>query len=486
MREALSIVRKDARHFRVILSGFLTLMALYGWMECVLPRRPAVLRLTNLFELVLMLGAWYLVLLAIHEERLPGDNQYWLTRPIHRRHLLLGKSLFIACFFNLPLLVVHIVALSSNGLSPLHFVWALTARQLFFAMLLLPVAAIAAITENLMQFALAAFLAFGAILLGGLGMMEAGSQGRGSDGFQWILTWAFGGFALAVLVGVLLLQYSRRTTLLSRSILTGGFLACGVMPMMNLWFCAFMLQARLSRLPRSVSTIQMSLDPARDFALGRTGQAFVRVDLPVQVSGIPPGMEVLSERINATIEASGERSWESGWVFPNETPKRRGQTPVLPKDGSGWQYLNVDRDVFERVKDKPAHLHLQVALTLLGKPKITRLRVPTVNRYVPEVGICHAMPNRLMCLSPFGRADWIDVQTQTPGTALKTDMGIRPDVSYGPDPLEPPGLGLWETVIDAMFMANLSGKDMVFETRQAVAHFVRDLDIRQVRLARYR
>ena len=34
-------------------------------------------------------------------------------------------------------------------------------------------------------------------------------------------------------------------------------------------------------------------------------------------------------------------------------------------------------------------------------------------------------------------------------------------------------------------MANLSGKDMVFETRQALTHFVRDLEIHQVRLARY-
>jgi hypothetical protein len=492
MRQALCIVRKDARHFRVHLSGFLILMALYGWMESALPRLPAVLRLTNLFELVLMLGAWYLVLLAIHEEKLPGDNQYWLTRPIHRRHLLLGKTLFIAFFFNLPLLVVHIVALSSNGLSPLHFVVALAARQLFFIVVLLPVAAMAAVTENLMQFALAAFLAFGAILLAGLGMAEAAPQYR-PDGFQWILTSALGSFALIVLVGVLLLQYSRRNSLLSRLILTGGFLACGVMPMMNLWSCAFMLQARWSRLPdiaRNASIIQMALDPARDpsrdVALGHAGQPFVRLSLPVHVSGIPAGMEVISERINATLEVPGERSWNSGWVVPGETPQRRGQTRVLPKDGSGWQYLNVERDVFERVKDKPAHLHIKVALTLLGKPTITRVRVPTLNRFIPEVGICHAIPNRVMCFSPFGHADWIDVQAQTPGTAGTNDMGIRPDVSYGLDPTAPTGLGPWKTDIDDMFMANLSGKDMVFETRQALAHFVRELDIHQVRLAGYR
>ena len=96
------------------------------------------------------------------------------------------------------------------------------------------------------------------------------------------------------------------------------------------------------------------------------------------------------------------------------------------------------------------------------------------------------MPNRVMCFSPFGHAGWIDIQAQTPGIAGKNDLGIRPDVAYGPDPTEPPGLGPWHTDIDAMFMANLSDKDMVFETRQALAHFVRELDIQQVRLAGYR
>jgi hypothetical protein len=139
--------------------------------------------------------------------------------------------------------------------------------------------------------------------------------------------------------------------------------------------------------------------------------------------------------------------------------------------------LNIDREVFERVKDKSAHLHIKVALTLLGQPKITRLRVPTLNRFIQDVGICHALPNRVMCFSPFGHADWIDVQVQTPGTAGKNDLGIRPDVSYGPDPTAPTGLGPWKTDIDDMFMANLSDKDMVFETRQALAHFVRELDV---------
>ena len=263
-----------------------------------------------------------------------------------------------------------------------------------------------------------------------------------------------------------------------------------MMNMMNLWSCAFMIQARLSRLPRMAWTIQVSLDPAQDpawdVALGHAGQPFVQLGLPVQVSGIPPGMEVVSERINATVEAPGERSWNSGWVVPGETPQRRGRTRVLPKDGAGWQYVNVDRDVFERVKNKPAHLHVKVALTLLAEPKLTRLRVPTVYRYIPGVGICHAMPNRVMCFSPFGHAGWIDIQAQTPGIAGKNDLRIRPDVAYGPDPTEPPGLGPWHTDIDAMFMANLSGKDMVFETRQALAHFVRELDIQQVRLAGYR
>ena len=100
----------------------------------------------------LPLACWNLIIAVIHEEKLPGDRQYWLTRPYSWKDLLAAKALFVAAFINLPLFVWHVGAFAAVGVPLGEHLPALLWRQLFFsAFYILPVAALAAITRSLGQ-----------------------------------------------------------------------------------------------------------------------------------------------------------------------------------------------------------------------------------------------------------------------------------------------------------------------------------------------
>jgi len=62
------------------------------------------------------LACWLLVVSVIHGETLVGHQQYWLTRPYSRKHLMAAKCLFLVAFVNLPLFVYQFVILRERRL----------------------------------------------------------------------------------------------------------------------------------------------------------------------------------------------------------------------------------------------------------------------------------------------------------------------------------------------------------------------------------
>ena len=166
MRQVLTVFRKDVRRFRPHLAGFLGLMAIFGWLDAVLPQRREFQAFPFFFEILFLIAGWYLTVMIVHQEALPGDRQYWLTRPISWSSLMLAKLLFVAVFFNLPVLACNLAALLANGLSPFAYAAPLLARQaLLILLLILPAMAMAAATRDIGQFAIAIFGAFIVVLV---------------------------------------------------------------------------------------------------------------------------------------------------------------------------------------------------------------------------------------------------------------------------------------------------------------------------------
>jgi ABC-type transport system involved in multi-copper enzyme maturation permease subunit len=117
--EIIHIFRKDVRHLRYDILIVCGLVALYTtwnvqqahawWLD-----RTVGHEFSPLIPLIVV--AWaYLLARVIQSEALPGDRQFWLTRPYSRASLLASKILFAMLFVNLPMLISDIVTLRANG-----------------------------------------------------------------------------------------------------------------------------------------------------------------------------------------------------------------------------------------------------------------------------------------------------------------------------------------------------------------------------------
>src|SRR5579872_3063494 len=155
----LRIFQKDVRHLWPHIGSFLALMAAAAFLDPVYATTGISGAHDLLSGLVLKLACWNLLIAVIHEEKLPGDRQYWLTRPLSWRELLAAKVLFVVAFIQLPLFVYHAIVLMATGIPLGEHLGTLLWRQFFFAAFyILPVAAIAAITSSLGQVILTALL----------------------------------------------------------------------------------------------------------------------------------------------------------------------------------------------------------------------------------------------------------------------------------------------------------------------------------------
>jgi hypothetical protein len=481
MRKALPILQKDVRRLRLELAVWLLLLGVHGWMEAALPARLTFFGLAGVWEVLLVAGAWYLVVAVIHEDRLPGDRQAWLTTPIPRRSLFLAKLLFAVIFLNVPLVLSQVIGLLANGLAPSDYVRMVIWQQIVCTSLFVaPAAALAAVTANLRQFLTALLAGCGGALLLGLGvatLIQAPDLPWG--GVAWVLSAAVAILAPLIAATVLSLAYLRRKIRLARLVLGGGILLCGLLPALDLWPVAFRLQKRLSPRPSEAANLSLSLEAARKPAAGLnivvpSSSNPVRLAIPVAIKGIPADAELACERVRTSIVAEGV-SWDSGW---------RTGAGFLRREGQWWERLEIDRTAFERMRNLDVHLHARAAWTMFGPPSATRIPIPSVNRYIPNVGFCWAFPNFVQCLAPFRHAARVEMRSRSCNTGDATSIGIQPEVSYAPYAA---GLGfsLWRTDIGGFMLKGITDCELIVESREPVAYFERDLDIPSIRLSAY-
>ncbi|HXA48863.1 MAG TPA: hypothetical protein VNV86_01095, partial [Candidatus Acidoferrum sp.] len=488
MRHALVIFRKDVRRLGVPLAGFVALMAIFGWMEAVLPRRREFQSFPYTFEILLLIAGVYLAVMAMHQEALPGDRQYWITRPISRGNLFLSKAIFILVFFNLPVFGGNLAALIANGLSPVAFLVPLIAKQVFLtALLILPVMVLASLTRDLGQFVIALFVVFAVVLVTALEFSEFPAS-TNWGGFAWIRTSAIALIAIAASVAALALQYRQRRTVASAAIAIAGVMVCAAAPGINLWHTAFQLRSGTPP-----SALRLTLDATRDltpgrgvFGIPRGTERYVRILLPVRLSGIPAGSQLLSERIAARIQNADGTVWSSGWNDAGGTYRLEGEKTLLPQDGAYWQYFYIDRPLYERVKDAPADLRTSAAFTLLSAAATTRLATPTRLSFVPAFGYCATSANGMgegktinsvlvaVCLAPFQLPEWSAMYIQSRRTGRIEEFG-RPQGSipsatdqpraYGPYPVNLYA-SAWDLLGDVKPVYNGADFDVLLESRR--------------------
>lgn len=390
IQQALHIFRKDARHLRFelaatgLLLAFLLFTGVQTWED--LQERGGRMPVPMAPLMMLLVISWSLLIArVIQTEALPGDRHFWLTRPYSRAGLVLSKALFILVFINLPLLVTQAAIVSLDGLPLSSNLGGLFGNQLLLTVVvLLPVAAIAALTRNLAQFLPATVLvgaAIGATILGR----------RGYGDLEWVPS-ALGTVLAAAVAGFILWRQYR----LRRSVHTAvlGVAATAVCLLLYAAFpqsAAFAVQSQVKGSPGSAFALSLGQP------LPRTTDPIVPnryrqlVGLPIVVQGAAP--------VDLRIQSAE-------LTFKTLSGVQRRAYAQVEVDKDQLRYVvSLDRTFFDAAKDSPVHLKAELFLTQYGNARSAEVPLDGTPVYVAGLGQCGVVAaynrRRFVCRSAF-------------------------------------------------------------------------------------
>ncbi len=464
MKQALHIFKKDVSYLRYEIG--ITLLAVVAFILGGIRHVPV-------FGAFLPVTWWFLIARLIHAEALPGDRQFWLTRPYEWKSLLGAKVLFILVFINLPLLTADAVIVHAVGFSLGQEVAGLLWTQLLLIMaFVLPVAAFSAITSGLGELLFATLL----VVIGILARLVTPWIHWGSPWFEleWIRTYCFVAQLAAAAAVILLWQYARRNTFGTR--IAAGGAAVVVLASSSLlpWTTAFALETHLSRRNIAASSIRIELDSDRKW-LGRIydGEHDQTVaELPLRLSGFPPGAKLRPNGLTVTLSAPDGETWTVKQPPPYSFSFEAGIISMRAVMGAAF---------YNKVKDEPLELRGTLFFTLYGNQQSAR--IPLNSGSVPVSGIlCSAGAHFLRCDSVFrAPSDLVAIrvfQEFPTGPKATTESPFR-STSYSPFPadltVDPLYQSFFAPYIDTISEARV-------ETLQPLAHLEQDFAIDHVRL----
>jgi hypothetical protein len=487
MCQALHIFRKDVRKLWWEIVIVLAVATGYTLLAC--SREYA--QVAGFIEtLTSLLGlAWVsLTVLDIQDESLVGDRQFWLTRPYAWKSLLAAKAVFIVTFVNLLLLVSDCVILISYGFSPTAHVAGLLWKQVRVTILVLPVAALAVVTETFVQAAL--------VVLGTAAAMATLASFTTTTanplwGIDWIPETLQSALWLSASLAVLLWQYRRRATAWPRIIFACAILLTPLIPGSGKF--AYTIQSHFPPAAPAYSSVALAFDPGPRGRLGKWGpQGTVSFLLPVQIAGLEAGADLQSDGFNLSIQSPGGDSWQSGWTATPPGSRNFGLNCESPRGPCFAAVYAAAR--FAKYPAAPVRLRLSMALTVFVPERTVTVRPSQDWFHGPDAANCRivylgpssdrALDKYLECVGALRKAPRVVVYTTDPNraafryfTTAATYSPYPADVTFFPvfrffsrdtgqtiDPLQP---------------------ELKFVTQRPVAHFIREIDIPVIRLSQY-
>ena len=326
----------------------------------------------------------FLIIRVVHGENLVGDRQFWVTRPYQWRKLLAAKLLFIVAFVNLPLFLVQIFLLIKDRFPVAPHIPALLWMQLLWLVfVILPAVTLATVTTGTGQLLL---VVLGAVLL----LIAAVSVLRlipnkgvlGANGLPSSL-----GFLVFIIasLAVVLWQYVRRRTAGARVVLLGAAV------LIFLIFAATPYRKLINHLypqPRTGQQLPVTLafDPEKPASLGSgyPEKNKVHVRLPLLLSGMADGSQVLVAGKMVSIESPDGQKWTSNWYGSDEN--------FLPDVRRKQTTFTIDKDFFERVKATPVNVRMTFALFPKRARETTHVVAQAGGFAVPGGGRCSISP----------------------------------------------------------------------------------------------
>src|ERR1700680_769622 len=238
LHQALHILKKDVRYLRHEIALVLLIDGVFAAMHA---RAPHGLSDSWWSELALVVAAAFLIGRLVLAEAIPGDRQFWTTRPYRWQSLLGAKLLFIIAFVNLPILLAHLFILIIDRFPLVSSLPGLFWTQvLLFTFVSLPFAALATLTSGITPFIFSQLIVFAAVF----SIMELSQPvPRWLGGVEWV-TDSIALLALgATAILVLLIQYKSRHTFFSRWFALAGIAACAMALVATPWPVALAVQS---------------------------------------------------------------------------------------------------------------------------------------------------------------------------------------------------------------------------------------------------
>ena len=358
--------------------------------------------LGDLLSALALLGVMAVVVVAMHQDPVPGTRQDWLIRPIRHRDLALAKLVFVLLLVQLPLWLIDVGMGLADGFALPAACRAAAGRNIgIFCEFALPAMMVGVITRSFVE----AFIvtAIGLVLY--IGLFEValnlllGIKGTvGETGSAWIFNAAFDVLALLGTALVLTLQYAGRRTALARCLVgVGGALVIGVafIP----WHLAFSMQMALAPEPGAARPVAVAFDsqagPYR-IPLGAAYASNSQLNLPLRFSNLPADSVVLLDRADVRITApDGTMLYQgksnisvdgAGSMRDAQFDVRTGRTdgPVH----SVYQRIYLPITAYARLANLPVRLSIDYSLTLFGAAQTLSVPATGARATFPDLGRC--------------------------------------------------------------------------------------------------
>jgi hypothetical protein len=471
MRQALHIFKKDVRGLVYEIVVTLLLVVVFAAADSrpyfvdtpthSTPGHPW----TGFLWIFLPMSWWVLTAKVVQAEAIPGDRQFWLTRPYSWKSLLASKIAFLMVFISVPMMISDVIILRGEG-----FPVASNAVGIFWEMLLrLDVFVLSAMALASLTRGLAGFMITG-LLAGIAAMFDFGFvSGRGIDGWSGY-GWTLIATGAALAPAAILLQYARR-----KKVALTLVICALLLPVVGFRFeWAFRAPDTAMEASAGGPALQFELDShsVRSFvSRAELKPLEVLVALPIEIVGIPDGLRATSKSAFVTLSStSGEWTGgvsESGMVSPDRS---------LPDARFYWMEIKVPRDFYDQVtREKLAwDVHASADLVLYRNLRSTAVGESEVT--VPGVGYCSTEWRLLRCRSAL-RHPSISIKVYDSAGSLMPDLPFNAERS--PFPAE---LGISPIVYTA---APFNVTEVELVTGEPVFHLRRVFDLSPIRLEDY-
>jgi len=486
------------------------------------PNELITLALTATF--LMFIGVAVLTFMAVHQDRIPGDRQDWLIRPISGRDLMSAKLLFIVIAVHGPMFLANLGEAVFTGFTFWDSLSAALWRGGYVLLALtLPMFAIAAITSTLVEFvagALAIGLVFLAVFFGGA-VFFAGPTGLQIGGIGWI-TGMWGGLWLAIMLAAAIvivpLQYLRRATVRARCIALGAVLLAETVAFLP-WAPAYSIQQTLSADRAAGQKVAVAFDPGVGRSAGEASRSseIHALWLPVRVSGLGPDTLLYRDLTAIRIIGSDGEILSHGLAVSDDPQQRVGGGFNLPRDdfpvrpaaagnATAHQLIILPTTVYERLRSQPVRVELDYSLTLFRADATDRIKALNGDVQTAAFGRCRTRIEedggqiRLACLKTGSGPGCTTLTLENPLNGLRNTTIDHCYAEYWPfaahvshylltfiegktsryqevrfrDPE-----GLVKYAVDSTQVANAQ---VILKAYRPVAHFTRQLVIPAIRL----